>query len=179
MKKFNFFSLKIFSAVISIATLCSYMIPLNTPDKADNFHLVNFNVKQQSNARIVTWTDTNEDGLDHFELQRGNSSDDRFTTVYSVYPQQNIFLTLTFFNDVGAISGNTVYYQLVSVYKDGNLKRSNLIFTRTDINDQITVYPNPAIDHISISFGSLVKRANIKIANQQGIPLLVVNQLFR
>jgi hypothetical protein len=173
MKKFTLYAVSFLAASVIYLTLRSNTRPEHFSANAIPFRLLNFDVKLQSRARIINWSDEDETGVDHFELQRSSSPDAPFTTVYSVYPQ-NIPVNTYSYADDAAVGGNIIYYRLAQISKDGYAALSNVIYVKTDINNRITLYPNPATDHISVSFGGLVKRANIKIVNQQGVTVLVI-----
>ncbi len=170
MKKYTFFAL-LASTVIFFTlrsnTRAADDIQIPTSVTADGFSLQAFDAKLNAKSRVITWAMDDESQVEQYQLQRTGSPTGVFTTIYSFTPLKSNINNYTYSDD-GAINTNTVYYRLAMVGKDGYARFSNVISLRTDMNVKLTLYPNPAIDQVNISFGDEVKRADIKIVSQTG-----------
>ena len=146
---------------------------LNTLSLSDSsaFRLSFFDVKTQTKSRMISWAVPDENLIGHFELQRSFSSTAPFNTISSVIPQANGGANYLY-NDIEPGNGNNAYYRIAFVGKDGYARFSNIISAKTDRPMTMTVYPNPAVDHVSLNFPDVIKKAGIRISNSQGMPIL-------
>jgi hypothetical protein len=120
------------------------------------------------NALNIAWQTCNEINFDYFELQK--SLDGRnFSTLTTIKGKGNngINNDYTYFD---LINSNTKqYYRLKLVDKDGSYKYSQIVFSKGDGSlQQLSVYPNPAVDIVNIAHPVATDADVIKLYDWSG-----------
>ncbi len=136
--------------------------------------LTKFEGKYNSNTVLLNWTLERADGFSHFEIER---STDGGTT----YHKTGVVLWVSginaysFTDDVSGIEG-PVYYRLRMVDQNLVYKFSSIVVIKLPyLNDQVTVYPNPAKDVLNLSFRKpLAVAATVTLIDMSGRNRLVM-----
>jgi len=146
--------------------------------------LKSFGVVGKYNAALLNWSTATELDIDHFNVQHctDGSSFISIGTVKAIGNGANSYA----FTD-GKPTNGTNYYRLESVDKDGATSYSKVVSVQLSIiNYQLSVYPNPAKDNITIkgsniynvqvidNIGRVVRGVSLKDANN---PTLSVSGL--
>ncbi len=127
---------------------------LFTPPVTLSVKLTAFTAKKANNGAELNWSTANEQNNDRFELER--SADGRiFEKIGQVKGAGNSSVNLNYtFTDKDPLTGIN-YYRLKQVDNDGKSTYSESIPLDYTLNSdkypEISIYPNPAIDEISIS----------------------------
>jgi hypothetical protein len=111
--------------------------------------LISFNAVLQNNNPLLTWVTSNEVNVLHFEIER--SSDGRnFINIATTASQPGSADKTYRFADVSASAGIN-YYRLKMIDKDGRFSYSHIVKIDAGKKYNISIVPNPAHDHITIS----------------------------
>lgn len=113
--------------------------------------LLNFSGNKQSNGAVsLQWQTANEENLHQFQVQLGTAPGS-FTTIGSVTPDNSTGPNTYTYTDNTPWTTGTRYYRLATVENDGLITYSTIVaFGNTNGNSQVTVYPNPARDMVTI-----------------------------
>lgn len=120
-----------------------------------------FSARMGNNGRVtLDWATASETNASHFEIQR--SSDSRtFTTIKSVnamgFSQNSSYYH---FEDEFLPKG-TYYYRLRQVDFDGKADLTRILSVRIEGNETLRVFPNPAVDLITVESGQPLNRIDI------------------
>lgn len=114
--------------------------------------LISFSGNYRTPATYLNWETENEVNFDHFEIERSFNGNN-FASIGSKQAGNGAGrLQYQSNDDLSGITGNTFYYRLKMVDKDGASKYSNVILIRKDqksING-ISINPNPVTNGTAI-----------------------------
>jgi pectinesterase len=132
--------------------------------------LTSFNASLENSFVKTTWITTNEINVASFILERSN---DGFTynTLGSIVAKNNTGTNNYTLTDVNAING-IAYYRLKIIDKDGSFKYSKVIVVNNKLKNQLTVYPNPASNEITVNYIKANSNSTIAIASIDGRNLI-------
>lgn len=109
--------------------------------------LTAFNGVAKTNFNQIDWTTTKESDISHFELQSKLNGD--WKTIYTVAAQNKALLNEYSFNDYDF--NNQALYRLYIVENNSELSSySRIININRKVEQQISIYPNPAQENINI-----------------------------
>ncbi len=95
----------------------------------------------------MNWLTANEVNVNRFEVERSDDGQN-FETVGTILPGINSYT----FTDVDIFSSkSTVFYRLNSIDTDGRFGYSNIIRLNSNSLNQLTVFPNPVKNLVTIS----------------------------
>ncbi|WP_256011443.1 T9SS type A sorting domain-containing protein [Desertivirga xinjiangensis] len=132
--------------------------------------LTSYNLKRETEGIKISWTTGSETNNRHFIIER--SSDGRsFTTLQTIEGKGNYIGNSEYiFYDKKPLSG-IAYYRLMQVDFDGRTTDLGLESIRYSLESKVelTVYPNPVTDKVSISLtNSPLKLADIAMFDMNG-----------
>lgn len=129
-----------------LATPACFLLPIE---------LITFTGWNNGLSNELHWTTATEINSDYFEIQRSLNGID-FTAIGTSDAAGNSLIPLNYiFYDDAPYAGIN-YYRLKMVDIDGAYDYSNIIAIRlANTNGDISIYPNPATDNISIEFNAL------------------------
>lgn len=105
--------------------------------------------KCNSNNVCLTWKTANEQSVSHFEIER--SLDGRNFSTIKGEPAKNQPLNLySSTDDVSNITASKVYYRIKQIDADSKSTLSNIQAVSLNKTAEVTLYPNPATDVVSI-----------------------------
>ena len=121
----------------------SVVLPIN---------LINFSGTKKDGYNLLQWSTASEQNSSYFEVQRSENGTD-FSTIAKVTAAGNSSIVKNYQYSDDQISSSSLiyYYRLKMVDIDGSGKYSSIIFIRNSVNGLTTVYPNPAINQITIN----------------------------
>ncbi len=126
-----------------IITNASTLIkPIVTPVKLNNF-----SASLLENKIVINWQTLSEINTSYFNVQRSTNGVEFFNIGTIVADGKGNYLM----NDFDCKSSNVFYYRLQTVDKDGYKEFSKIVAIRTDIKQNIFVFPNPATTEINVS----------------------------
>ncbi len=129
--------------------------------------LVNFSVALQNGQRTVSWTTSEETNTDHYEVEY-SASGNSFTKIGTV-PAANTSSTKAYsFIDNISTAGSVSYYRLKTVNIDGSSTYSSIVSIKNRSSKDISIYPNPAKEQISVTTVDVLKNAIIRIIDNYG-----------
>jgi type IX secretion system substrate protein len=138
--------------------------------------LSNFSVFGQPDNNLLKWTTSQENGADHFDIQRG-SDGAQFQTIGTVPATGNSSIPVNYsFTDPNPLSGMN-YYRLKMVNQDGSELYSpikSINFT-TSMAVTCSIYPNPATDRIQVVLSNTNSPIYVSITSMQGAVLRKTN----
>ncbi len=135
--------------------------------------LQSFNGSIVNNTAKLNWTSVNEINAKQFVVE---ASTDRknFSTVGSVTAKNTKGLNSYSFETAAAAT--TTYYRLKMVDKNGAFSYSAIVVLNTAVSSKkLTVFPNPAVNNITLSHAQALAGASIKIVNAAGKTVSVSN----
>lgn len=141
-----------------------------TPDVVLPVNLTRFSGIFQEGTVQLTWQTATEKEADRFEIERSTDATS-FSTIGSVRASGNTSQLIDYdFIDAEPFSGKG-FYRLKQIDLDGRFRYSGTIMVQTTgLDNAVTLYPNPATDHIRIRVKALAD-ATISgvITNTSGI----------
>lgn len=131
--------------------------------------LVYFNVDCLDNQQLFSWQTASELNNNYFEIEQSTDAIN-FKPIDKIYTKngnanfiQNYRFTYT--ND----NNNYIYFRLKQVDIDGQYSYSKVVLKNCNfIKNNITIYPNPATDNISIDWNNINGKKSIQIYNSIG-----------
>lgn len=108
-----------------------------------------FNGRQAGNVNQLLWSNTNEQNVLKYIIERKQPQENSFKTIGSVTAQS---ARNYFFNDNNPFAG-TNQYRLQIVYVN-KVEYSNIVILKSGINE-ITVYPNPVKNLLQVSIHAM------------------------
>lgn len=117
--------------------------------------LVSFNGTYSEGVATLNWQTSQELNNDRFELFRSNDGND-FELAATVAGSGNSFAPKSYrYQDHIGVSGNTVFYKLKQIDKDGKFTFSNVIkLSVSSANSSFQVFPNPVMNDFTASFSA-------------------------
>ncbi len=109
-------------------------------------HLLSFGVTKIANNAKVTWTTTNEDNVQHFEIERSNDVQN-FIKVGQVNATNNAAFNQYNFLDYTPII-STVFYRLKTIDNNGQFYYSKIVKLNFKENYLLKIFPNPVTNEI-------------------------------
>jgi hypothetical protein len=141
--------------------------------------LISFTARQIEGKAQLEWKTTSEINASHFDVER--SIDARsFEKIGTVNAQGNsqVVKDYSFSDNQFTDLAKLVYYRLRSVDSDGSFSLSSIVSLRTSSHPaHLSVYPNPALQHIPVTLEATRTIKELKLFNSSGIllPLSVKN----
>ncbi len=130
--------------------------------------LSSFNAVLNNNATNINWSIAQESNLSRFVVMRSGDGS-TWAQIGTVQAKGNSSSTISYsFVDQFPLQGMN-YYRLESIDIDGNFKLSEIKMIQGMFIKGIKIWPNPATDHLQITFGSNIStNINARIINQYG-----------
>lgn len=145
----------------------SYVLPVE---------ILNFTGISQKNLVPLKWVIIASKEIDHFEVERSLTNTAYYkvgviTDPVKLHEEQNFGFT----DDITGISNDIIYYRLKVIGKSGEIKYSNiLIIRKTPTHIPVTIMPNPANNHVSVTVYTEVNtQATITLLDKLGSTVLV------
>jgi hypothetical protein len=159
-----------------VSTFSPFSLGSTLVDNPLPLTLVGFTAKWQTNETVgLTWQVDQEQNLDHFLVER-SADGINWESIGTVASLGNSTTTLNYTYTDASPLASLDYYRLVMVADDGTLTYGSIAMVSASAdNSGISVYPNPATDHLNISFSAtstLSGIVNIRLLNVQGQLLL-------
>lgn len=118
----------------------SMPFPATMLNKNLNFHKVNL----INNIATLYWTNSNENNLINYEIQRLNTSNSLFTKVGIQPPSKDIYFNkYQYLDSVGKLSNGKITYRIKSIYNNGFVEYSNSISVYKLSKIGVQIVPNP------------------------------------
>lgn len=134
--------------------------------------LSNFNAIAKGMDVLCEWKTMQEQNSSHFIVERSYDAAN-FNDVGNVTAAGNSSLPVNYnFTDKNALLLNNdyLYYRLKMVDVDGSFKYSNTVKIKIKRPDEISVYPNPVIDQLTLNFTSTTdEKTSVVIYNSTGL----------
>jgi hypothetical protein len=151
--------------------LSEFAIALIDPPGPLGFSLLNFSAVYNAPSTLLSWETSREQQTTDFQVQRSADGQD-FTTIGSVPAGGNSTATLSYhFTDpTAAQTGNaTLYYRLQETDRSGQVNYSPVDVIRIDASGALSVYPNPATDHVFVRINAITgSRAELIVTDMAG-----------
>jgi len=111
--------------------------------------LINFDSKKLNNNHVeLNWTTASEQNNDYFTIEKSRNGE-HWTTFETVEGVGTTSETTSYTIDDQLVSGLT-YYRLIQTDFDGTTKKLKTIAVDAKETEQLTVYPNPAVETINV-----------------------------
>lgn len=131
--------------------ISSFQVPLP-------LHLLHFSGVLNNNTTHLKWEAEQETNFSHFNIQRSTDGTS-FTTIGNVAGAGNSNRNTYAFSDNGLhnLSLQKIFYRLQLMDKDGRFTYSKILqFDMKQKGGMITLFPNPAVQSVNLSFDQLV-----------------------
>jgi len=134
-------------------------------------HLLNFTGTNLGKAVQLNWQTAQEVNSDYFNIER--STDGRhFNYIGHVKAAGNSSITQDYaFTDYTLpqmLAGNTTYYRLKQLDKDGNYVYSNVVVINLEKITSLAVYPNPGKGVFNLVTGAINKKLDVQVFDAEG-----------
>lgn len=135
-------------------------------------NLISFTGKPFSNTSLLHWEIDNNDKIASFEIERSITKND-FEKIGNLSANENAgsFAVYNFTDYDGSKSGNTVYYRIKLIEKDGTYSYSNVIVIsyKPISESSMNIYPNPVKNKIQVVVNSTTdETAQLRIVDNKG-----------
>jgi uncharacterized repeat protein (TIGR01451 family) len=123
-----------------------YILPLQ---------MLKFAAVQNNNIVKLNWDIVSTQLLDKFEIERStdNSRFEKVNTLLATTLLVNTFKNYNTIDDINNISSQVIFYRIKIIAQNGQSKFSEVVIIRKELHKtQVNIYPNPARDHVTISF---------------------------
>jgi poly(beta-D-mannuronate) lyase len=148
----------------TIATpLDSTQVGSGTPIVIVPVHLVRFTVAQTANTYKLNWLVENEVNFLKYDIEVSEDGNN-YKNVATVYANNQSIYQYEYFD--AAIKDK--YFRLKLIDKDGSFSYSNIVVIKKNDKPQISLYPNPTKDFISISLNKIKPNSKLIIVNNIG-----------
>ncbi|MEO7768918.1 MAG: T9SS type A sorting domain-containing protein [Ferruginibacter sp.] len=132
--------------------------------------LTSFNGRYDAGKAILDWQTSQEINSDHFELLRSTDGQE-FNKIATIAATGNSNSTknYSYQDNVSSSSGNSVFYRLKQVDKDGRVTFASIV--KLSLGSKLTfdIFPNPFTNNFTVSFGALkTSIATLSIQNSTG-----------
>lgn len=128
--------------------------------------LISFVAKSSFNSAKFDWKTNNEINVGSFILER--STDGKaFNEIKTILPNNTSGINNYQSEDLGLLPGQ-YYYRLKTVDKDGSTSLSNVVTVAIKSAGTVSLYPNPARDHIQITLDASGVKRNFTIFSVGG-----------
>ena len=135
--------------------------------------LHSFNGAIVNNTAKLNWTSASEIDAKQFVIE-ASTDKKNFSAVGSVTAKNTKGLNSYSFETAAAAT--TTYYRLKMVDKNGAFSYSAIVVLNTAVSSKkLTVFPNPAVNNITLSHAQALAGASIKIVNAAGKTVSVSN----
>lgn len=129
--------------------------------------LVSFNVISQEKSNLISWYTFSEKNGDYYTLERSKDGNQwEALSTFDIQNQSNPEMHYLFVDDrpLPGIS----YYKLTLTSVDGEEIFSAILGVNSTELDDVTIYPNPTTDHITVKFSNPLPWVKIQITDQAG-----------
>ncbi len=135
--------------------------------------LLSFTAKKENKTNRLSWTTTNEINVDHFEIERSNNGRE-FNKIGNTKANSTTQTNSYQYSDAVAPNtplwgaGGLLYYRIKIVDKDGKFEYSPIRMISNNTDGQISIYPNPARDMVTVTHPSTNIVAQLQITDMNG-----------
>lgn len=133
--------------------------------------LTSFTAKPSLNSVTLNWATSAEINNDYYQVLR--AGDDQVFSSVSTQTANNKASTYTFI-DKAPLKGNN-YYKLLQYDKDGKVSDLGTRVADFNIDNEVTVYPNPASEWVGFDLGNYAGKT-VKVTLTETSGRLVINQ---
>jgi Secretion system C-terminal sorting domain/Concanavalin A-like lectin/glucanases superfamily len=144
--------------------ICGIILPL-TP-------LTDFSAQKNTNNVVLQWKTTNEINAKYFDIERSNDGQN-FTAIDKVVASQGTAGNTYSYTDNAISTSKFVYYRLKMVDASGRFKYSPIVRVVNGKSDNISVFPNPAAELVTIT--GLSNKDVVRLLSIDGKVLLQKN----
>ncbi len=132
--------------------------------------LVNFTGEMNNNTVQLNWTTSTEINNHHFEIERFDEQNKEFRNIDEIPGNINSHEIINYhYTDKISNPNTNYYYRLKQVDIDGNFEYSNTItIAGNKLNEQISIYPNPANGVFYLQKNNFDKDISISIYDCMG-----------
>jgi hypothetical protein len=112
--------------------------------------LVAFNASKKDNNSVqILWKTINEEHFSHFELERSIDLNN-FKFLYKINSNNQATNEYQYIDNNLIQNSNIIYYRLKMIDDNLKIKYSKIISVRTNIKNQISIYPNPTEGYFNL-----------------------------
>jgi|GEM_PF-1476331 len=140
---------------------------LSTVSSALPLRLLSFTGVLQNGVTNLQWKTGDESNTDIFDIQR--STDGSVFSSIGKVAASGMGSHVYRYTDKQVPDASMLYYRLLETDKDGRTLYSDIVACKLAHHEEITLYPNPANDHITIT--GTRNYSSLKIFNLSGQPL--------
>ena len=122
--------------------------------------LLSFNGKIEKKVSTLSWTIESQQDVKQYELEYSLDAKS-FTLLKAIIVANNYQYQYANTKDLG----ETVFYRLKIIEKNGTATYSNIVLLQTNLNNAVNIYPNPARDYFTVNQKDLKQ---IEVINESG-----------
>lgn len=129
--------------------------------------LVSYNVTNQDESNVISWYTMSERNGDYYLLERSHDLETWFALTRMDIEAENAFSMHYLYVDNEPLPGIS-YYRLTLISIDGKEVFSAVLGVNTTNMEEVTIFPNPTTDHITIRFSKPLEKVTITVTDQSG-----------
>jgi hypothetical protein len=129
--------------------------------------LVSYNVINQDEANVVSWYTMSERNGDYYLLERSTDLENWAELTRMNIEAENTFSMHYLYMDNEPLPGIS-YYRLTLISVDGTEVFSAVLGVNNVNMEEVTIFPNPTTDHITVRFSKQLDKVKITVTDQSG-----------
>ena len=129
--------------------------------------LVAYNVVNQDQSNMISWYTMSERNGDYYILERSTNLQNWTTLTRMDIEAENTFSMHYLYVDDQPLAGIS-YYRLTLISVDGKEVFSAVLGVNTTNMEEVTIFPNPTTDHITVRFSKPLEKVRITVTDQSG-----------
>ena len=129
-------------------------------------NITSFSGKLNAGRVNLSWKSSGEINLQSYTIERRENASDKFNSIATIKAEG---LDKYSFTDMSELKSDAIYqYRLKTTDINGAYKFSEVFSIKIPSKYEVTVYPNPAKDNISVNLGSTENNVSIQLINATG-----------
>ena len=129
--------------------------------------LVSYNVINQDQSNVISWYTMSERNGDYYLLERSADLENWSALTRMDIDAENSFSMHYLYVDDQPLPGIS-YYRLSLISIDGSEVFSAVLGVNTTNMEEVTIFPNPTTDHITVRFSKPLENVKITVTDQSG-----------
>lgn len=124
---------------------------------------INANTFSQNGDQVIQWNDNDHLQVKEYQLERSFDREN-FSTISTIDAAASATANYSYTDKSFKTSS---YYRIKAITNDGSSYYSSILFAKYNSNGAVTIYPNPVVDKLAISFGD-VKANKVSLFSADG-----------
>lgn len=138
-------------------------------------HLLNFNVTNNDDQRLLFWQTADETNVSKYIVQRGVDGN-TYSDINTVAAKNAASNTYTI-NDNELLSEKVIYYRLKMIDRDGSYSFSKVVSIKNNNDNLVSIFPNPTVTSLQVVLKTAINNGSIRIISGDGKTVISKNNV--